>query len=187
MDSIQGRALVASPYLTDSNFLRSVVYILRHDEEGAIGLIINRPTPTTIGSLLEQLLDEAVENEMPVYYGGPVEGPLMLLQERSGPVAGMSALYVASDQQCILQICNPLGPQDKSLGRYRVFDGYSGWGAGQLDDEMRCGGWLLWDVEPDQLFSDPDELWQLAIKQIGREILSGGIDPSKIPEDPAYN
>ncbi len=96
MESVQGLALVASPYLTDPNFLRSVVYLLRHDEEGAIGLILNRPTHTSIGELLEQLSGEPVENELPVYYGGPVDGPLMLLQGSTMPPAGMGLLPTPS-------------------------------------------------------------------------------------------
>jgi putative transcriptional regulator len=187
MQSIQGRALVASPYLTDPNFLRSVVYILKHDEEGAIGLVLNRPMHVTIGSLLGQLLEKPFENDAPVFCGGPVDGPLMLLQEHVGSNPALRTGYVASDQERITDICSQPVDAEQAKGRYRVFDGYSGWGASQLDDELRCGGWLLWEIEPDQLFADPQELWKIAVKQIGRDILSGGIDPSKMPEDPAYN
>lgn len=186
MDTAQGRALVASPYLTDPNFLRSVVYILRHDEEGAIGLVLNRPTETSVGHLLEQLLDHPVKNDWPIFCGGPVDGPLMLLQECLTEDESTRMVYVASDQSRITEICGN-HVQGPGHDRYRVFDGYSGWGPGQLDAELRCGGWLLWDIQPDQLFEDPEELWQLAVKEIGRDILSGGIDPSKMPEDPAFN
>jgi putative transcriptional regulator len=183
METVQGQALVASPYLTDSNFMRSVVYILRHDQEGAVGLVLNRPTDTTVGSLLGQLLERPIDNELPVYCGGPVEGPLMLLQEMASDELHTRSVYVASDQERILKICD----ESDVSQRYRVFDGYSGWGPGQLDNELRSGGWLVFDIQPDQLFSPTDDLWQQAVKQIGREILSGGIDPSKMPEDPAYN
>jgi putative transcriptional regulator len=187
MHSIQGHALVASPYLTDPNFLRSVVYILKHDAEGAIGLLLNRPMNITIGSLLGQLNDEPIDNEAPVFCGGPVDGPLMLLQEHVNQDTSLRTVYVASDQERITEICSNQGDTQHPAVRYRVFDGYSGWGAGQLDDELRCGGWLVWEIEPDQLFADPQKLWRMAIKQIGRDILSGGIDPARIPEDPAYN
>lgn len=184
MESIQGRALVASPYLTDPNFLRAVVYILRHDEEGALGLILNRPMHTTVGSLLEELTECPVENDACVYYGGPVDGPLMMLQESHDDDGG-SRLYIASDQERILRIC--AGSTLNSQVNYRVFDGYSGWGTGQLDAELKHGGWLVWDIQPPQLFSDPDLLWKTAVHEIGRDILAGGIDPSKMPKDPAYN
>ena len=181
MESIQGLALVASPYLTDPNFLRSVVYILRHDEEGALGLVLNRPTNTTVGDLLEQLAECPVCNGDHVYCGGPVDGPLIMLQRIE--FDGRALVSVASNQERILEAC-----QESCLGNScRVFDGYSGWGAGQLEDELRSGGWIVWDLTPDDVFADPDQLWQTAIRQIGRDILCGGIDPSKIPEDHAYN
>ncbi len=72
--SMQGKALVASPYLTERNFNRSVVFILRHDEEGAFGLILNRPTTITVGDLMEQFLGHPVKHEAPIFSGGPVEG-----------------------------------------------------------------------------------------------------------------
>lgn len=186
---IQGQALVASPYLTDPNFLRSVVYILRHDEEGAIGLLLNRPLGTTVGSLLEHLTEVPVHNDQPVYYGGPVDGPLMMLERRHSSTCGTS-MYVASDQDQILQVCsgeNASACEEPGGELYRVFDGYSGWSAGQLDAELKSGGWLLWDIPAEQVLGDPETLWQQAIRQIGRDILAGGIDPSKMPEDPAFN
>lgn len=190
MESVQGFALVASPYLTDPHFLRSVVYILRHDEEGAIGLILNRPTHTSIGQWLEQSSGEAVENERPVYYGGPVDGPLMLLQECTQGTE--PSIFIASDQERILDICHPqrsvpAGHPKHCGGDYRVFDGYAGWVPEQLDDELREGGWLIWHIKPCQIFEDSEGLWQTAIQQIGRDILSGGIDFSKMHGDPANN
>lgn len=190
MQFVQGLALVASPYLTDPNFLRSVVYMLRHDEEGAIGLILNRPTHTTIGELLEQLSGEKFVNDLPVFCGGPVDGPLMLLQECKQE--DEPSIFIASDQERILDICHPdrelpAGHPEHCGGQYRVFDGYAGWAPEQLDDELRGGGWLVWQIEPAQLFADPEHQWKNAVKQIGRDILSGGIDPAKMPEDPAYN
>lgn len=190
MESAQGFALVASPYLTDPHFLRSVVYILRHDQEGAIGLILNRPTHTTIGQLLGQASGEEFENERPIYYGGPVEGPLMLLQECTQ--GDEPSIFIASDQERILDICHPdrdvpAGHPEHCAGDYRVFDGYAGWAPEQLDDELREGGWLVWQIQPSQIFEDCEDLWQTAIRQIGRDILSGGIDFSKMQGDPANN
>jgi putative transcriptional regulator len=97
-----------------------------------------------------------------------------------------TAILVTTDQEKLLEICRrgDIQPEDT---RYRIFDGYSGWGAQQLDNELRHGGWLIWDIQAKQLFSEPDEMWQAAVRQIGREILAGGIDPSRIPEDPAFN
>lgn len=188
MESLQGHALVASPYLTDPNFLRSVVYLLRHDEEGAIGLILNRPLETTVGQVLSDITGRTIDNARPIYYGGPVDGPLMLLQaceQHSVP-----SIYIASDQERIVETCSP-DPAHRKPGagsaEYRVFDGYAGWSALQLEGELQRGGWLVWEIPAEALFADPQELWQVAVRQIGRRILAGGIDPSKMPEDPAYN
>lgn len=198
MESVQGRALVASPYLSDPNFLRSVVYILQHDQEGGLGLLLNRPTDRSVANLLEELSDVRVENDSAIYWGGPVDGPLMLLQELRGE--GTSGIFAASEQERILEICREgltaTGNFDEEhasestrpvAGSYRVFDGYAGWGAGQLDSELTDGGWLVWDIEPQQIFSDTDDLWEQALKSIGRDVLSNGIDPSLLPEDPAFN
>lgn len=185
MNSVQGQALIASPYLTDPNFMRSVVYIIRHDADGALGLILNRPMQTRIGQLLEQLCEQEIENELPVYCGGPVDGPLVLLEAIwDGDTA---AVCVASEQQRILDVCRQNGQPPQPTEHYRLFDGYAGWSPGQLDSELQSGGWMVWDIQPHQVFSDPDALWELAKREIGREILAGGIDPARIPEDPACN
>jgi putative transcriptional regulator len=181
MESIQGMALVASPHLSDPNFLKSVVYILQHDAEGALGLVLNRPTSTNLGELLAQLDDTSICNQARVFCGGPVDGPLVMLQ--SVPVGQEVVIAVDSDQARILSVCQ----EESNVLEYRVFDGYSGWGPGQLDSELSQGGWLLWQVTPEDVFRDPDTVWQHAVKSIGREVLSGGIDPSKIPTDPAFN
>ncbi len=92
-------------------------------------------------------------------------------------------MAVASDQERILEVCQNNCSQEK----YRIFDGYSGWGAGQLEGELQSGGWIVWEIKPEDIFSDCDQLWQTAIRQIGRDILCSSIDPSKIPDDPAFN
>ncbi len=187
MGIVQGQALVASPYLTDPNFLRSVVYVLRHDEDGTIGLVLNRPMRATISQLLEQLNDLPIHNSDPVYYGGPVDGPLMLLQRDRSEDASGCTLCVISEQQRIVELCQRESSTGQQSSGYRLFDGYSGWGSSQLDGELKSGGWLVWDIQPEQLFSDPEELWHTAIRQIGHDILAKGIDLSKMPKDPAYN
>jgi putative transcriptional regulator len=188
MDSIEGKALVASPYLTERNFLRSVVYILRHDEDGAFGLILNRPTELTVGDLMERFSDEPCTDPEPIYYGGPVEGPLLVIHDRADgsesddfEYCAALGLFVATDQDVIFDIW-----EIKDC-RYRTFDGYSGWSAGQLEHELKAGGWLVWDAPPDAVFADPEPMWKQAVQQIGREILTVQIDASRIPSDPHAN
>lgn len=180
-ENLQGLALVASPYLTDQNFLRSVVYMLNHDADGAMGLILNRPTNVSIQDLLDQLAEKHVDNDSPVYCGGPVDGMLTMLQ--SVEINERCLIACATDQDRILTVCEENRPDHK----YRVFDGYAGWGPGQLEAELQGGGWITWDLNPEDVFSDPDEIWQMAIHRIGRDILAGGIDISKMQQDPACN
>ncbi len=183
MASIKGKALVASPHLLDGNFMRSVVYILRHDDEGAFGLILNRPTAITITQLFEELLEREITNPAPLYYGGPVDGPLMILHDQTIASENETDLsvQVATEQQRIIEICG------QAEGNYRVFDGYSGWSSGQLEDELKSGGWLVWDIDSEFIFADPEEIWQTAVRQIGLDILAANIDATRIPKDPALN
>ncbi len=188
MESIEGKALVASPYLTERNFLRSVVYILRHDKDGAFGLILNRPTELTVGDLMERFSDDPHTNVEPIYNGGPVEGPLLVIHDRAeGAEAddfefcAALGLFVATDQDVIFDIW------ETEDCKYRCFDGYSGWGAGQLESEMKAGGWLVWDCPPETVFADPESMWKQAVQQIGRDILAVQIDASRIPGDPSAN
>lgn len=188
MESIEGKALVASPYLTERNFLRSVVYILRHDKDGAFGLILNRPTELTVGDLMERFSDDPHPKPEPIYNGGPVEGPLLVIHDRAeGAEAdefefcAALGLYVATDQHVIFDIW------EKEDCRYRCFDGYSGWGSGQLESEIKAGGWLVWDCPPETVFAAPESMWKQAVEQIGRDILTVQIDASRIPGDPSAN
>lgn len=185
---VEGQALVASPYLADRNFLRSVVYVVKHDDEGAYGLILNRPTNLTVGQLLKQVLEpeateQAAENAEPIYHGGPVEGPIVVVHEHASDEASeyQPGVYLTSDQDDFASICT------QSQSRFRVFNGYAGWAPEQLEEELKQGGWLLWKITKEDLFSPSEEIWRNAIRQIGREILTEGIAVGRIPEDPSTN
>jgi putative transcriptional regulator len=182
---VEGSALVASPYLADRNFLRSVVFVVKHDEEGAYGLILNRPTDVSVGQLLRQVLGDAtvMENAEPIYHGGPVEGPVVIVHERPSADAVLyePGVYLSSEQDDFAEICQ------QTEYRYRVFNGYAGWAPEQLDEELKQGGWLVWTISKEDLFSTADEIWQKAIRQIGREILADSITSGRIPDDPSCN
>lgn len=179
----EGQALVASPYLGDRNFMRSVVYLVKHDEDGAYGLILNRPTELTVGQLLRHVLEEDLDIAEPIYHGGPVEGPIVVVHEQQ--VEGASPIepgvYLSSEQDSFMTVCN------QQTARYRVFNGYAGWAPQQLENELKHGGWLIWKITKDELFAPPDEIWQTAIRQIGRDILTAGISGERIPHDPSAN
>src|ERR1700712_1699875 len=79
MKSLQGHFLIASPHLSDSNFYKAVVLMVRHDEEGALGLILNRPTENTIAEVWKLVSEDEIECPLPIFLGGPVAGPLVAL------------------------------------------------------------------------------------------------------------
>ena len=205
-NSVRGKALVASPFLGDPNFLRTVVYMLSHDEDMALGLVLNRPTNHTIAEMVRRLDGQEIENADAVFDGGPVSNNLTLLQSVRSADGSKCVIFLASEPSKVIEICvdqaNPeevselmqslcedteLDKQSLVPEGFRVFEGCASWGPGQLDRELEEGSWLVWDVGPDDIFGPADTLWDDAVREIGRDILASGIDPARIPKDPAFN
>lgn len=184
VESYQGKALVASPYLTDSNFMRCVVYILQHDGDGAFGLVLNRPLNLTVGQLFEDWLETKVKNDKPVFYGGPVEGLVVMMQASLGMVNEQKIMMLPKVREQFAEIANE---QNSDKWSMRIFDGYSGWGPSQLENELQEGSWLIWDPPPNELMADPAELWQSAVRQIGRDVLSQSVVGVLFGNDPTNN
>lgn len=180
---IEGQALVASPFLMDRNFHRSVVYIVKHDKMGAYGLILNRPLSVLVSELLLQIRDDTVESVEHIYWGGPVEGPVVVVHERASEeaICYEPGVYLTSDKDEFASIC------EQGDCRYRVFNGYAGWGPGQLEDELKQGGWLVCSITKDEIFGSSDEIWQNVVKRIGQTILTDSLNVSHIPRDPSAN
>lgn len=183
MESLAGRFLVASPHLPDENFFRTVVLVIQHDDGGAYGLVLNRPTRHRLGEVLpwgDELGKVAGEA---LYWGGPVDGPLMALHTdpTSADVDVLPGLYVAVNRDKIHQL---LGRSDVT---FRIYNGYAGWGPGQLDGEMEMGGWLCTAATVEGVFSDPEDLWRRVVSSIGREILRPTLGKALIPDDPSLN
>jgi putative transcriptional regulator len=93
-------------------------------------------------------------------------------------------IFIACDQAKILEVVNNEAPN--VLG-FRLFDGYSGWGPGQLESEMEEGSWLIWDINPDQIFSESEKLWQEAVVHIGRAVIAGGLGDQQFCCNPDHN
>ncbi|MCA9178596.1 MAG: YqgE/AlgH family protein [Planctomycetales bacterium] len=193
MESLQAKFLVASPKLGDPNFFRTVVLMVQHDEEGAMGLVLTRPSDMTMKAVLSQIeasdetaplpYDPDLPNmELPIFVGGPVPGPLIavhdLLDYSESEV--MPGLYVATQRATLHRLL-------ESDATIRLFSGYSGWSAGQLEDELRLGGWLIYDATPQLVLSDPDSLWDTLVGRIGREILGLRGFERHLPDDPSVN
>jgi putative transcriptional regulator len=220
--NLTGRLLIASPYLTDSNFMRSVVFMIRHDVEGAFGLLINRPTQRRFREFVESTsCDGSRREDDEIYCGGPVEGPLLALHDLAGVGEPCSPFdpnieplspgqtfshgvkYTVHDHPAepwgsmSIELGNPpawiTGDDDhlrillqRPDARVRYVNSYSGWGPGQLDEELRMGGWLVGEADPDIIFGNPDETWENAVQQCGRLILAE-IAPGVRFGDPTVN
>lgn len=197
MKRIAGRLLLASPYLSDPNFYRSVIYMVRHDAEGAFGLLLNRPGQVTLDELFSDRLGRPPKRSDPIYFGGPVDGPLIALHTLSGlgdpcgPLsseesldgnadAGSSPVWITADDDQLTVLADRTDVQVRFVVRY------SGWGPGQLDRELGQGGWLVGPPDWPAIFGPSDSLWENMVKRVGREIL-GGILNVPVADDPQWN
>ena len=174
-ETLRGQLLVAAPVLSDPNFHRTVVLIAEHGDEGAMGLVLNRPTDTSVGDALPELSPIAGEEE-PVFVGGPVStGSVLAVAELDDPDDASELLFGA-----VGFVQEPNIP----VLRGRVFVGYAGWSAGQLESELEEESWLVLPAEPDDLFSDdPDGLWSAVLRRQGGPYAL----LSLMPPDPSLN
>ncbi|MFV1966687.1 MAG: YqgE/AlgH family protein, partial [Pirellulaceae bacterium] len=179
----QGHFLVASPHLPDSNFFRSVVLMVQHDEHGALGLVLNRLTNSTVRELWASVASETVTCERYVNHGGPVEGPLMALHTTAACADDevLPGVYFASRDEYLERIV-----QDEDRP-FRLFVGYAGWSSGQLESELEAGGWLTIKATQDDVFNENKDLWREISSRIGLEILKQAVNPKHVPDDPSVN
>jgi putative transcriptional regulator len=184
MKSLKGHFLIAAPQLLDPNFFRTVVLLVQHNEEGALGLILNRPTETSIQDAWKQIDDEdPCDLEGFVHQGGPCDGPLMLVHDNPAfsDIEVMPGIYFTTDRETIHQLVAA------NKGRVRFFVNYAGWTPGQLEGELEEGGWLTAPADDVSIFEAGEHLWTKAIKEVSFQTLFAGIDPKLIPPDPSVN
>lgn len=178
MESVQGQLLIAGPKLLDPNFWRTVVLVVDHTEEGALGLVLNRPSQTTVREAVSEpdLLPELDET---LYVGGPVQpSALIVLAQFEHP--GDAALLAFDDVGVL-----PAGEgRDAPLRRGRAFAGHAGWGPGQLDGELERGDWILDPARHEDAFTDePLSLWQTVLTRKGGSYAL----VARMPPDPSVN
>ncbi len=163
--SLANHFLVALPTLDDPNFSKSVVYIYEHNEEGAMGLIINKPLTMQLQDVLQHLNIEtkiAEIGKQAVMMGGPIgQEHGFVLYEEDGEI------FLSSSKETLITIANGNGPQ-----RYLITLGYSGWQSGQIEQELQQNDWLIVPCEnPPILFETPlEERWRVIAKIIGVDI-----------------
>jgi putative transcriptional regulator len=180
-ESLRGKLLVASPALVDPNFARTVVFITEHNEEGAMGIVLDRPSETTVGDVVPEL-GEVAGAEAPVYVGGPVQPTaLVVLAEFSDPSA---AAWIVVADVGFASADVEMDELPASVRRARVYAGYSGWGAGQLEAELEVDSWIIEPPLPKELFPDnPDALWSGVLARKGGQYAL----VARMPTDPSVN
>jgi putative transcriptional regulator len=179
-ESTQGKLLLASPKLADPNFSRSVVLMIQHNDQGALGLILNRPLPISVQKACEHSLGESCEVEGVLHQGGPCEGPLMVLHgnEMVKDADVLPGVFFTTEKSKIESLLK------HQNGRARYFVGYAGWSPGQLEEEMELESWVVADAAPDNVFDDQSNLWATLVR---KQHLGQWVDPSRIPDDPSVN
>jgi putative transcriptional regulator len=188
LESLAPGFLVAAPSLRDPNFDHSVVLMCVHNDDGAMGLVINRPAPVTMGDILKQMQIEydrqgAVDLEQAAMVGGPValDSGLLLYQvppgtaQREDELAVADELRLCPNQQLLREIGLGQGP-----GPYHIFLGHAGWGPGQLESEISQGAWIPASLVLSLVFETPvDERWETALANEGLSPAQvGGFRPS---------
>ncbi len=180
-ESLAGQLLLASPSLVDPNFARTVVLVGVHNEDGAMGVVLNRPSEVTIGEAAP-LLEDAVGELEPVFVGGPVQPTsIVFLAEFLDPdPAGLLVLGrigFPAPEAGIEELM-------QSTARRRVFAGYAGWSAGQLDAEVANDDWIAHPALPEDVFSDvPEGLWGSVLTRMGGSYAL----IARMPLDPSVN
>jgi putative transcriptional regulator len=202
--SLKGRLLVANPALPDPNFHRTVVLVLAHQEDGALGVVLNRPSELDVDSPLPRW-ERLVADPPVVFVGGPVApGAAICLARVPDPPEAEADAEASRDESRPdgwvkarlggwVPLLGDLGtldldgdPDDLAItvDAIRVFAGYAGWGAGQLEGEIEAGAWFVVSAEPaDALSGDPGQLWKRVLRRQGGRLAL----VAAYPNEPSLN
>jgi putative transcriptional regulator len=166
--------------LQDPNFLHTVVLMIQHDREGALGLVLNQPLETSIAEAVAAVVEAPCRCEGHLYQGGPCEGPLMVVHThpKAGEIEALPGIFFSTEQAKVEWLL------ENNSGPIKFFSGYAGWGAGQLEAELEAGGWYVLETQGPQIFEGGDHQWRQLVAQIA---LGHPVNPSIIPEDPRLN
>lgn len=175
MDSLENNFLIAMPSMGDPNFSRTVTYICEHNDDGAMGLIINRPTQFTAGDLLEQVSGDTLSPDFagaPIHFGGPVQTDRgFILHDNSGrhwdtTIEVSSEVALTASQDILQALAENQGPN-----HYLISLGYAGWGPGQLEREISENAWLNGPADASIMWELPaEQRWAAAARLLGVDI-----------------
>jgi putative transcriptional regulator len=180
---LTGKLLVATPALDDPNFDRVVILVLDHDDDGALGVVLNRASNVPVNEALEPWVDLAASPRV-VFGGGPVEPTAVVALGRATEGTPPDGTTTVLERIRLVDLDTDPVLAAADLEHVRVFAGYAGWAPGQLEDELLQGAWFAVDATAADVFTDdPDQLW--------RDVLRRQPDELKLlatfPEDPSMN
>ena len=181
MEGWAGHLLIAPAWMSDPNFAHSVVLLLHHDQTGAFGLVLNRPTGTRVGEVWKQATGGTCSLEAAVYLGGPVPGPLLALHDRveAADRVALDGVYMTTDPERLAALLAK--PPDV----LRVFAGYSGWGEGQLEHELQDAAWVTTPARTTDVFLEPvTDIWRTVLRRATGEIHDPLARPDPAPDHP---
>ncbi|MGE3076706.1 MAG: YqgE/AlgH family protein [Dehalococcoidia bacterium] len=181
---LAGKLLLASLRITEPTFFRTVVLMCAHDENGALGVVINRPLKSeAVASHLPQFEDLA-RNPGCIFHGGPVESTAALALGRWKPVLDIPTPKLVVGRTGLLDLSTPASELAPNLEEVRLFAGYAGWSGGQLEGELQEESWFVVDALEEDIFSnEPEQLWRNILRrQEGKLAMFAWA-----PKDPAVN
>lgn len=183
MDSLKARLLVATPLLGDPNFDRAVVLLLEHGDEGALGLILNRPSDLLVADPLPAWSEHA--GVIPVVFvGGPVSGTTVIALASIDGSLPAGSWEPVLDSVGVLDLDVDPDLVGNRIDGIRCYAGYAGWGSGQLEDEITQGAWFVVDADPTDPFTDdPEGLWRTVLARQPGELARFAL----VPDDPSMN
>lgn len=170
--SLAPTLLLSMPQLVDPNFSKTVVLLCKHDDEGAFGLVMNRPLKTTGQVMVSVEPPMSTDRELEIWVGGPVEPHVSWMLVQGDPDEDMTPgvriaerLYLSTSPDLLRRVLEPDPPP-----RARLIAGYSGWAPGQLETELEESAWLMCDVDRELIFGTaPERMWETAIRSLGAD------------------
>lgn len=182
MANLEHHLLVASPQLGDEWFAQTVVLLIAHNEKGAFGVVLNRPTMETVGQVWNQLSGSPCDSKQPAHVGGPVDGPIMALHTEES----FADIHVVPNVFLAVQRDNLDWVVHQTQAPFRLFLGTASWAPNQLEDEIRQGAWLVTPATSELLFAAPEELWTAALRKFGRDFYAA-VGIREFPQDATLN
>ncbi|MEM0914442.1 MAG: YqgE/AlgH family protein [Planctomycetota bacterium] len=188
MESKAGQLIIAGVDMLDPNFAQTVTLIVEHTADGALGLVLNRPSKTLTTEAWRQVEDGPCLVEGWVHQGGPCPGPMMLLHDHE--IRTQVTVELPGDEPAVQFTADAddiRALMAEPPGRVRVFAGYAGWGGGQLEDELERASWIVTDATHDAVFDGGPDLWSRLLRKINPAQAAVIENPDIVPPDPSMN